>query len=163
MCSNKVLCVYGEGGHHAQMDRLVDGVSREALNKVDFLSLSDVKNKPKWSLKHFHAKEIRSKHLRGIAAVYFMIKNITSNFFLLVSIFKNYKIKAVISTGPGIGVFTCLFFKAVGSKVIYLETWSRFDKKSMSGRVMRLIADEFYYQNLELATIYPKGKFSGRL
>ncbi|MDD2698435.1 MAG: hypothetical protein PHF17_06500 [Arcobacteraceae bacterium] len=69
---------------------------------------------------------------------------------------KKYDVKAVVSTGPGI---VSLFFKIFGKKIVFVETWSRFETKSMTGK----IADKFYIQNKSLQKHYPKAIYGGLL
>ncbi|HAO9336376.1 TPA: polysaccharide biosynthesis protein, partial [Escherichia coli] len=50
-----------------------------------------------------------------------------------------------------------------GTKVIYIETWSRFTTYSLSGRIMYRLSNKFYIQNKSLLELYPKAIYSGRL
>jgi len=79
------------------------------------------------------------------------------------SILKNYQVKGLVSTGPGMVVLPAIIFKLLGKKVIFLESWSRFYTPSLTGKIMYRIADTFYIQNETLQSTYPKAIFSGRL
>ncbi|MGE3591200.1 MAG: PssD/Cps14F family polysaccharide biosynthesis glycosyltransferase [Arcobacter sp.] len=77
---------------------------------------------------------------------------------------QTHNIRLVITTGPGIGVLAGLYFKWFSSaRIIHIETWSRFYSKSLTGRVMYHIADDFLVQNEELLELYPKAIYKGRL
>jgi len=46
---------------------------------------------------------------------------------------------------------------------VHVETWSRFETRSWTGRVMYRIADRFYVQNREQKRHYPHSIFGGLL
>ncbi|HGS5825049.1 polysaccharide biosynthesis protein [Vibrio parahaemolyticus] len=158
--NNKTILVcFGEGGHEAQANRLVNNMLKKSSD-IDFISISDVKEKPIWSKGHYVVGEVRDKysHLKTIC---------NSSFF---SIFKALRkisncneVKCVISTGPGISVLVACYFRFIGVKVIHIETWSRFESKSFTGRIMHLLANKFYVQNHSLLNLYKNSIYSGRL
>ena len=76
---------------------------------------------------------------------------------------QRYNVIGVVSTGPGIAIFPFLFFKCLGVKTLFLETFCRFETKSHTGRMMYWIADRFLVQNIELLKLYPKAEYCGRL
>jgi UDP-N-acetylglucosamine:LPS N-acetylglucosamine transferase len=73
------------------------------------------------------------------------------------------KIQTVISTGPGMCIIPSLLFRLLGREVIHLETWSRFDSRSFTGRVMYRVATKFYVQNASLMSLYRNAIYAGRL
>lgn len=160
MSSKKcILFSYGVGGHNAQMNRLVPKL-KPFLNDSTLISLSDNKNKPEWSDVHFITGEMRSKYKH--TDIFFNlgpIKILGSLF----SIRKKYHIDAVVSTGPGISFLSALFFKVFGAKIVHVETWSRFNTRSFTGKLMYLVSDKFYVQNKSLLKLYPKAIYSGLL
>ncbi|HBH9612460.1 polysaccharide biosynthesis protein, partial [Escherichia coli] len=79
------------------------------------------------------------------------------------SILRKKNIKVIVTTGPGIAIAATLAAKLVGTKVIYIETWSRFTTYSLSGRIMYRLSNKFYIQNKSLLELYPKAIYSGRL
>lgn len=156
---SNVLLVYGEGGHEAQMSRLIRGLS--GVNPQNFIALTDSTKGQISCDEFFIVNEVRDKYSRQSFAplinILFVIK-------LLVRIRNQYNVKVVISTGPGIGLIAAVFFKFLcGARVIHIETWSRFYSRSLTGRMMYQVADVFYIQNRELVGLYPKAVFSGRL
>ncbi|BDM62833.1 hypothetical protein NFHSH190041_02850 [Shewanella sp. NFH-SH190041] len=154
-----ILLSYGQGGHATQMHRLVNILIND-LNKYKIVTISDEKNNPQYSYKHFITKEVRKKnsHLQiftnlGPLFIFYKLLKINSSF----------NVKAVITTGPGISLLTSIIFKIKGVKIIHVATWSRFNTKSITDKYMYYIADKFYIQNIELLKIYPKAIFAGRL
>lgn len=157
--NKSILFVYGEGGHKAQANRLAPEIIK-ILESFDVVSLSDDTQSPHWSDFHYVTGEVRGKysHLSLITNIG-PFKVIRS----LIKIKYKHKIEAVISTGPGVGLFAGLFFKVFGFKVIHVETWSRFTTYSMTGKFMYLVADKFYVQHKSMLKLYPKAIYSGVL
>jgi UDP-N-acetylglucosamine:LPS N-acetylglucosamine transferase len=101
---------------------------------------------------------------------YFSLTNllkIPRNYYHFICCFfkirKKYKVQALISTGPGLAIPFSLLFKIVKAKIIFIETWSRFETQSYAGKVMYRLADKFYIQNKSQAKFYPKATYSGLL
>tara|TARA_Y100000588_G_scaffold154897_1_gene168938 strand:+ start:11103 stop:11585 length:483 start_codon:yes stop_codon:yes gene_type:complete len=157
--NKSVLFIFGTGGHHAQANRLSKILLPE-LEGVDVVTLSDFNDKPTWSDRHYCCGELRKKNSHS---------QIFSNFgpitiiMKLIEIKKKNKIIALISTGPGISILGALYLKLFGVKIIHIETWSRFETKSLTGRIMYLLSDRFYVQNRSLQKHYPKSIYSGKL
>ncbi|WP_394157427.1 PssD/Cps14F family polysaccharide biosynthesis glycosyltransferase [Vibrio campbellii] len=157
--NKKVLICFGEGGHAAQANRLVNHLLSKS-GDIDFISISDVKKKPAWSKEHYVVSEVRDKYsyLQTICNFSFIF------FFKIIrKISNDNNVECVISTGPGISVLVAFYFRAIGVKVIHVETWSRFETKSFTGRVMYLLANKFYVQNKSLLKLYKNSIYSGRL
>lgn len=156
--SGNILFVFGEGGHSEQMLRLCNHLT---YDKGSAISLVDKKNISKKISSHeYTVPKIRNKYSVGI---FNTIINLLNNIFVCLEILCKHKISVVISTGPGICILPSFIFKMLGKKIIYLETWCRFESKSNTGRFMYHIASDFYIQNIELANLYPNATYCGRL
>ncbi len=119
------------------------------------------------SRKHYWVSDARSNaiELSRKEEVYFvtvpsknplkLAKNIAESF----AIFLRKNPDIVISTGADVAVPTCLIAKALGKKVIYIESFAAVFKPSESGKIMSKNADLFFYQWKQLAKYYPKGKY----
>ncbi|MEZ9324222.1 PssD/Cps14F family polysaccharide biosynthesis glycosyltransferase [Vibrio cyclitrophicus] len=153
------IIVYGQGGHAAQANRFMNQVHTQ-LNKLEILSLSDVNKKPGWSDFHYVVPEVRHKYSNSFL---FTIRSLSSLILMLRSISNKHKVSTLLSTGPGVSVVAAIYFKLCGVKIVHIETWSRFETKSFTGRFMYFLADKFYYQNISLAKKYSRGTFSGCL
>lgn len=70
----------------------------------------------------------------------------------------------LISTGASpivpFAILGRLFF---GTKIIFVETMTRVEAPSLTGRIMYFLAHRFYYQRQELRRFYPKGSYVGAL
>jgi beta-1,4-N-acetylglucosaminyltransferase len=77
-------------------------------------------------------------------------------------ILKRERPSVILSTGAGLVVpFTIigkLFFK---TRVIYIETFTRVDHLSLTGRIMYKLADRYYVQWQMLRTMYPRAICKG--
>lgn len=67
----------------------------------------------------------------------------------------------IVSTGVLSTLPLCLFAKACGRKVIYIESFAKVNSATLTGKVMYKIADVFYVQWPEMLKIYPKAKCVG--
>lgn len=154
-----VLAVFGEGGHEAQMTRLMSKLS--PLLRDDIVSITDSIKDQEWSKCKVNLPELRNKEKRDVIGMFLRIKKCLG---ILSKINNRYSVSSICSTGPGIAIISSLYFKVFSStQIIYIETWSRFSSKSLTGRIMYLLADKFYIQNKELQSLYPKAIYSGRL
>lgn len=161
MSLNKaILFCYGEGGHTAQMNRLAPQVLSNINEKYEVVTLSDIKLQPAWSKYHYVTGELRGKYSHKEIFTNMGPMKIINSLFELSG---KHKVHFLITTGPGVGVISALFFKFKGCKIIHVETWSRFETASLTGRVMYLLADKFYIQNSSLKKFYPKAIYSGVL
>lgn len=85
------------------------------------------------------------------------------NLFQSISIFFREKPDLVISTGAGVSIVTCCLAKLFGKKMIFIESFSRTCKPSVSGKLLYPIADLFVIQWPELGKYYPRAKYGGHI
>lgn len=67
----------------------------------------------------------------------------------------------VISTGAAAGCLCCYWGRLFGARVVWLDSITNVERLSMSGRMVRRIADLFLVQWPELAQRYPGTEFVG--
>jgi beta-1,4-N-acetylglucosaminyltransferase len=86
---------------------------------------------------------------------------------LLKNIPKTYRILSesqpdlILSTGASIAINVCLMAKLLGIRFIFIESISRPDCLSVSGRFVYWMCDEFYVQWPQLCRKYRKAIFKG--
>lgn len=86
---------------------------------------------------------------------------------LILNIPKTFKIvraekpSLIISTGASVAINFALIAKLLGIKFIYIESISRAQELSISGKLIYRVCDEFYVQWPELCQKYPKAMFKG--
>lgn len=157
-----VLVIYGEGGHRAQMDRLYcrikPGLERRNLLTVGICENNDALD----GFKSFSQRHVRDKHSRFRSFITFPT-SFGRSIFLVTQIVSRYQIVGVISTGPGIAVIPSILLGLMGARIVFLESWSRFETRSLTGRVMYRVAHRFYIQNRNLKKLYPNAVYGGLL
>jgi UDP-N-acetylglucosamine:LPS N-acetylglucosamine transferase len=67
----------------------------------------------------------------------------------------------VISTGAAVGCIVCFLGKLLGAKVIWIDSITNVERISLSGRMVRYIADLFLVQWPELAKQYKNVEYIG--
>jgi len=67
----------------------------------------------------------------------------------------------VISTGAAAGCIVCFLGKIVGAKVIWIDSITNVERISLSGRMVRYMADLFLVQWAELAEQYKNVEYVG--
>jgi len=67
----------------------------------------------------------------------------------------------IISTGAAAGCMLCFLGKITGAKVVWIDSITNVERISLSGRMVRYIADLFLVQWPELAGRYKKVEFVG--
>ncbi len=161
---NNILLVYGSGGHNEQMKRFHKGILQlDNTKNIEFISLCDDDVKHVVTEKKYVVQSVTDKFSYFMLLIKLPLKLINI-LKVLTTIKEENNITSIISTGPGLSIIASLYFKLFTKvKIIHIETWSRFYSKSLTGRFMYYIADDFFVQNKELLTIYPKAIYKGRL
>jgi UDP-N-acetylglucosamine:LPS N-acetylglucosamine transferase len=67
----------------------------------------------------------------------------------------------VISTGAAVGCITCFLVKLIGAKVVWIDSITNVEQISLSGRMVRYIADLFLVQWPHLADHYKNVEYVG--
>jgi beta-1,4-N-acetylglucosaminyltransferase len=154
---SSLLIVYGSGGHEEQARRLYNIFKKEVENVC---VICDEHAKPIMDDTLF-VPEFRDKY-----SLFKTIINVIRLPFYILKLFQFIKVNKVdllITPGPGCCILPSFIFRLLGGKVIYLESWSRFYKLSLSGLMMKYIATDFWIQNEELKMVLPNATWVGRL
>lgn len=91
------------------------------------------------------------------------IKNLIKNIFLGIEILRQEKPQIVISTGAGVAVPFIYIAKILGIKTIYIESITRVNQLSLSGKLVYPVVDNLLVQWPELTKSYKKSKFVGQV
>jgi len=67
----------------------------------------------------------------------------------------------VVLTGASIAINFAFVARVLGVRVVYIESISRFEELSFSGKVVYPVVNEFYVQWPQLCKKYPKANFKG--
>ena len=72
--------------------------------------------------------------------------------------------QVILSTGAGCVVpFALLGRLLFGTRVVYIETLTRLEVPSLTGRIMYYLADNFFYQTKGLRKFFPRAEYQGTL
>jgi len=73
------------------------------------------------------------------------------------------KPQVIISTGAAAGCIECFLSKLFGAKIIWIDSITNVEKLSLSGQMVRYIADLFLVQWPELTKKYKNVQFAGAI
>jgi len=82
-------------------------------------------------------------------------------FFRCIRILLRERPHVVISTGAAAGCIECFLSKLIGAKVIWVDSITNVEKLSLSGRMVRHIADMFFVQWPSLTKNYSNTEYAG--
>jgi UDP-N-acetylglucosamine:LPS N-acetylglucosamine transferase len=159
MKKKNVLYILGSGGHTAQMIKL----SKDLKNKINYIYLIQKDDKLSKNKIIYPGKIIYIARAAGFNTLKLKTYFITIfNFFKAINIIKKNKIDVLISAGPGISIPFFYAGKLLNKKLMFIESWSRVNSKSKSGKLIYPIADLFFVQWKENLKNYPKALYEGR-
>jgi beta-1,4-N-acetylglucosaminyltransferase len=69
----------------------------------------------------------------------------------------------IITTGAAVGCIVCFLSKLIGAKVIWIDSITNVERLSLSGRMVRYVADLFLVQWPELARKYSNVQYIGSI
>lgn len=150
----KVLFISSTGGHLNELLQL-----KQLFKKYDSYIITE-KTKSTKSLKYkynnVHYLVYGTKdHL--FKFIFKFIFNIFKSFYLFLKI----RPKVIITTGTHTAVPMCYIGKLFRRKIIYIETFANSETKTLTGKLVYPIADEFIVQWESMLKLYPKAKFGG--
>jgi len=156
----KLLVVLGEGGHTTELLNLVDLLGDRyeyhyVISEQDNLSADQLR---------IDGQIHRVLRPRGkdtslpVAALRTLVTTIQA-----VRVLLRVRPKAILSTGPAIAVPIAILGKLLGARVIFVETGSRIQTVSMTGKIMYRWADLFFVQWPQLQKKLPRAIYAGRL
>ena len=156
----RLLVVLGEGGHTTELLRLVDLLEGSyeyhyVVSAEDNLSCGRIRKPgPVHVLPRPRGKQtaLRRAVLGTLSATWRALH-----------VLRTVQPTAILSTGPAIAVPVSILGKALGSRIIFVETGSRVTGLSLTGRIMYRVADLFFVQWPQLAEQLPRARYAGRL
>ncbi len=145
----KLMLVCTSGGHFATMQGL-----KSFWSHHDRVWVTDPKKDTESLNKGEKVHWLPYQAPRDIAR---LLMNLPATFKLI----WNEKPDLIISTGASIAINFGFAAKLLGIRFVYIESISRFEELSLSGRLVYPIASEFYVQWPSLCQKYPKAMFKG--
>ncbi len=90
------------------------------------------------------------------------IKNMFRNLWLAIGVIREHRPDVLLSTGGGVTVPAFLVGRLMGARLIYVESLTRVEGPSLTGRLVYPLVDRFFVQWPEAAT-RPRMEFVGNL
>lgn len=144
----KIAIVSSCGGHLTEVRCL-----REAYSGMD----------------HFYVVNERIELPADMAGRTYFVTHAERDWRVLVNVVEAWRIlrrerpALLLSTGAGPAVPFALVARCLRIPIVFVETMARVHRPSLTGRLMYLLADDFFYQWTELARFFPRGRFGGPL
>lgn len=160
----RVLVVLGEGGHTRQMLQLLDQLG-PAYDYHYLLAAEDQLSQGKIRLPGpvYRVGRPRSKVKAHTDSLPVAAWHTLHSLAQLLPILRRVRPQAVLANGPSLAVPAALLGKLLGARIIYVESASRVQRMSTSGRLVYPFADLFIVQWPDLQTRYRKAIYAGRL
>lgn len=148
------ICLAGSGGGHVR--QLLD--LQPIWSKADYFFITE-----DTALGHSLRGEHRTYFVPHFAwgqakagAVFHMLGLAVQSLVRSARVMFSERPDLVISTGAGAVIFAVLWGRLIGARVIVIESFARFDKPSLFGRMAAPFAHEMVIQSKTLAPHYPR-------
>lgn len=93
-----------------------------------------------------------------LGAPFRMLARAWTSFFRSAGIMWRERPDLVISTGAGAVIFAVLWGRLLGARVVVIESFARFEKPSLFGRMAAPLAHDLVVQSAKLGPYYPRAK-----
>ncbi|MGA2069878.1 MAG: PssD/Cps14F family polysaccharide biosynthesis glycosyltransferase [Sedimentisphaerales bacterium] len=147
----RICLVASAGGHLSQLLKLA-----ECWNGYDTFCVT--------------TKQIVKEQLQKYGNVYIVGECNRQNPFMAVRVFfrcfnvvRQERPDVVISTGAAPGLLMCLVAKLFGAKIVWIDSIANVEKLSLSGRLVRPLAELCLTQWEDVATRYAKVEYVGAI
>jgi UDP-N-acetylglucosamine:LPS N-acetylglucosamine transferase len=148
---NKICFAASSGGHLEEISRLRE--IRDAYDSFLFTERGTF-NELVFCDKTYYVQQINRKE-KGFLLHFFKIC------IKSIKILMSEKPDCIISTGALATFPICVFGKLFGKKVIYIESFARVDECSLTGKLMKGVADLYIVQWEELLQFVPNAVYGG--
>jgi UDP-N-acetylglucosamine:LPS N-acetylglucosamine transferase len=146
-----VLLVASSGGHLLQLLQLKDEWSPAERVWVTF-DTADARSL-------LHDEQVRFAHHPTNRSV----RNLLRNLLLAFQLVRGLRPRAVVTTGAGVAVPFCYVGKTFGARIVFIESFSRISRPSLTARLVYPIADSFFVQWPELQSRFRRARYEGQL
>ena len=146
-----LLLVCSSGGHLQQLLALRDAWAAYShvwvtFDKSDARSLLDGER-----VVHAHWPTNRS------------LRNLVRNLFVARRTLRDVRPRVVLTTGAGVAVPFAWLARLRGTRVVYVESFTRIEEPSLTCRLVAPVADRVYAQWPELLEAVPKARYAGNV
>ncbi len=144
-----VLVVCPAGGHLCEAH-----IALEHVRETDIIYVTN-------PLPHFKKKP--PSNMQFIIDPHVNVFKYFLNFLSALKIYFQTNPRIVLSTGGGISISLFILGKIMGATTVFIESGSRIQFPSKTGRLLYPFSDYFFIQSEQLQTFYPRAKQIGIL
>jgi beta-1,4-N-acetylglucosaminyltransferase len=149
----KLLLVSSHGGHLSELERLLPAFEGYPRAWATYIAQRTQKLAQSSSETFWLFPNIGTNPLRLLAALFWAWK-----------VLRIERPKVIISTGAEIALPFFYLGKLFGARLIFIESWTRVDQPTRTGRLVYPITDLFLVQWPELLDRYgPRARYAGRI
>jgi UDP-N-acetylglucosamine--N-acetylmuramyl-(pentapeptide) pyrophosphoryl-undecaprenol N-acetylglucosamine transferase len=148
------ICLAGSGGGHVR--QLLD--LKDLWSRYDYFFVTEDTSLGQ-SLRGSHRTYLVPHFAWGqarLGAPLRMMATALKSFFLSANIIFKERPDVIISTGAGAVYFVLLWARILGARVVAIESFARFERPSLFGRLSAPLAHHFIVQSGKLKAFYPK-------
>ena len=91
------------------------------------------------------------------------LKNLVRNLVLAWRTVRRLRPQALVTTGAGVAVPFAWIARLHGARVVYVESFTRIEGPSLTGRLVGPIAHRSYVQWPEMAELVPRARYAGNV
>jgi len=119
--------------------------------------------------RHFYVLNDRILLPKDMEGKTYFIRHSERDWLFVVNLWEAWRIlrrerpRVILSTGAGAAVPFALIGRVLGIPTVFVESFTRVVKPSLTGRIMYYIADRFFYQWPALQRFFPRGTWGGLL
>lgn len=150
------VCLAGSGGGHVRqlldLEPVWSRYDHFFITEDTALGASLAKQHRTYFVPHFAWGQAKQ------GSVFKMLGRAAVGFFKAAGAMIRERPDVIISTGAGAVFFPVLWGRMLGAKVVVVESFARFDKPSLFGRLAAPFAHELIVQSAALGTFYPRAK-----
>lgn len=148
----KVCMVSSCGGHFMELLQLIPAVEEQ-----DFYIVTERNAASESIVKKYRHYYLIQQERKNISFPFKFVYNIVVSLGFLLKEWPD----VIISTGAGASYPTCRLGKCLGKKIIYIESFAKLNKGSVTGKLIYPFADKFYVQWMEMKKVYPNSVYHG--
>ena len=147
----KICLAASAGGHLTQLLKLSE--SWQDCDAIYVTTSALVREKLQQYGKFYTVGECNREHILRVILV----------LMRCINIILRERPDVVISSGAAVGCIMCFLGKLLGAEIIWLDSITNVERISLSGRMVRYIADLFLVQWPELAGQYSNVEYAGEV
>jgi len=91
------------------------------------------------------------------------LRNLVRNLFVARRTLRDVRPRVVLTTGAGVAVPFAWLARLRGTRVVYVESFTRIERPSLTCRLVAPVADRIYAQWPELVEAVPKARYAGNV